>query len=137
MQRAITVTIAQLCTYDTSKSILLRSPTLGLKDDLKTHVLASLMTGVVVVALASPVDVVKTRVMNAQTRGAHVQSLAATNYTGPLDCVKQIYRLEGIRGFYKGALTYYSRVGPHVLTMFVAYEQISKWYDAVVTPPMK
>ena len=46
-------------------------------------------------------------------------------YSGSLDCIKKIYLLEGLRGFYKGLSPNLLRVVPATMLTFVVYENIS------------
>ena len=67
----------------------------------------------------NPIDVIKT----------NMQGLDAHKYTGPVDCAKQIWRQEGIRGFYKGAIPRMTRVVLDVALTFTLYENIKIMLD--------
>ena len=62
----------------------------------------------------NPFDVVKTR----------MQGVAATQYSGTLDCFKQIMANEGIGGFYKGVGPRLMRVVPGQGIIFMSFEGI-------------
>lgn len=82
----------QLSTYDHVKHTLINH---GLMvDGKKCHFVSSFCAGVCVALITSPVDVVKTRVMNIDP--------SKPAYTGMIDCFKKILQVEGARGFYKG-----------------------------------
>eukprot|EP00211_Chloroparvula_japonica_P012553 CAMPEP_0119142138 /NCGR_PEP_ID=MMETSP1310-20130426/32131_1 /TAXON_ID=464262 /ORGANISM="Genus nov. species nov., Strain RCC2339" /LENGTH=126 /DNA_ID=CAMNT_0007133651 /DNA_START=93 /DNA_END=470 /DNA_ORIENTATION=- len=122
MARAVVVTAAQFSTYDVSKRTLMQRG--GLRDSLGTHLLASMVSGVAVVLAASPVDVLKSRVMNSSLSSSGHQT--GSGYNGVWDCVRKTIRDEGVKGFYRGVGPYYVRVAPHVTTMFVMYEYIDR-----------
>ncbi len=73
----------------------------------RCHFTSSFIAGVCVALVTSPVDVVKTRVMNVDPK--------KPAYSGMLDCFQKILRIEGVRGLYKGVNAQWMRVGP--LTM--------------------
>jgi hypothetical protein len=60
----------------------------------KCHFVSSFIAGVCVALVTSPIDVVKTRVMNVDPK--------APAYSGMVDCFKKVSRVEGLLGFYKG-----------------------------------
>ena len=67
----------------------------------------------------NPIDVIKT----------NMQGLDAHKYKGPLDCATQIWKHEGIRGFYKGAIPRMARVVLDVALTFTLYENIKIMLD--------
>ena len=62
-----------------------------MRDGIPCHLASAVVAGVTATFVASPVDVVKTRFMNAP-RG---------RYTGVLDCARQTARREGAAAFYR------------------------------------
>ena len=46
-------------------------------------------------------------------------------YSGSLDCISKILKLEGVKGFYKGLSPNQLRVVPATMITFVVYENIS------------
>lgn len=70
----------------------------------------------------NPIDVVKT----------NMQGLDAAKFKGPFDCAAQIWRNEGIRGFYKGAIPRMTRVVLDVALTFTLYEHIKDLMDKVM-----
>ena len=62
----------------------------------------------------NPVDVVRTRLYNAPPG----------RYSGGADAAAQLVTLEGPLAFYKGALTHYLRLGPHMVLVFGILEQL-------------
>ena len=77
--RGMMVTIGQLAFYDEFKSQLLK--TKYFQDNLTTHFTASLLAGVGATVITMPLDVLKTRLMNAKPG----------EYKGVLDCARGRY----------------------------------------------
>lgn len=77
------------------------------------HIASAAAAGVVVPTVMNPIFLVKTRVQ------LETQS---TNY---LDCIKQIYAREGVRGFYKGLTASFLGIIESA-TYFVLYEKAKK-----------
>ncbi|XP_023029289.1 mitochondrial dicarboxylate carrier isoform X2 [Leptinotarsa decemlineata] len=109
--RAILMTIGQLSFYDQIKIMLIRS---GLfNDNLTAHFLSSLSAGCMAVVLTQPLDVIKTRLMNAKQG----------EYKNMWHCITSIAK-EGLGGFYKGTIPAAVRIIPHTITVMVLYEQM-------------
>jgi len=64
----------------------------------------------------TPVDVVKTI----------MQGERSSEFKGPIDCAKDIWKNEGVRGFYKGTVPRLSRVVIDVALTFALYEHITR-----------
>lgn len=47
-------------------------------------------------------------------------------YSSGLDAAAQLASLEGPLAFYKGALTHYLRLGPHMVLVFGILEQLKR-----------
>ncbi|XP_014221573.1 mitochondrial folate transporter/carrier-like [Trichogramma pretiosum] len=47
------------------------------------------------------------------------------NYTGTIDCIKRIWKYEGVHGYYKGLKVNLLRVTPATVITFVVYEYVS------------
>jgi len=118
VQRAALVNLGELSTYDLAKSKIVESGMYA-KDAVQTHILSSLLSGIVSSLISTPADVVKTRMMDQG------QSNGNLMYTGSLHCLRVCWREEGIRGLYRGLLPTYLRLGPWQLTFWVAYEQLN------------
>ena len=58
------------------------------------HFVSAMIAGVAVAIVTSPIDVVKTRVMNIDSKNPI--------YSGMLDCFRKVLSAEGLLGFYKG-----------------------------------
>ncbi|XP_064641508.1 mitochondrial dicarboxylate carrier-like isoform X2 [Lineus longissimus] len=109
--RAILMTIGQLAFYDQVKQGLLASG--YFKDNIITHFTSSLTAGAIATAMTQPLDVMKTRMMNAE----------AGQYKNLLHCAMDILKV-GPLGFYKGFLPAFVRLGPHTICTFIFLEQM-------------
>ncbi|XP_064406845.1 mitochondrial dicarboxylate carrier-like [Halichondria panicea] len=109
--RAILMTLSQIAFYEQVKQMLLATGIF--KDNPVTHFTSSFVAGMVATAATQPVDVLKTRMMNAQP-GEYksiMQCFLYTAKTGPL-------------GFFKGFVPAFIRLGPHTILTFVFLEQL-------------
>lgn len=109
------VTIGQLACYDQYKSGLLLSG--YFYDNIITHLTAGIMAGISATVLTMPVDVMKTRMMNASP-GTYKNLFAA---------VKDVAK-NGPSAFYKGFMARLSYLGPHTILTFVYYEQLRIYF---------
>ena len=120
VQRAAILTAAQIPSYDHTKHTILNA---GLMEEgPKLHVVCSMIAGLVVALATSPVDVVKTRVMN-QKKGAQGNPLG---YRNTWDCIVKTVRAEGPLGLYKGFVPNWMRIGPHTIVCFFVFEQLRR-----------
>lgn len=110
--RAVLMTVGQLSFYDQVKLLLLKA---GFSDNLVTHFLSSLTAGAVATTLTQPLDVLKTRAMNANP-GEFSNMWHLIKYTAKL----------GPLGFFKGYIPAFVRLGPHTILTFVFLEQLRK-----------
>jgi dicarboxylate transporter 10 len=114
MSRSVLMTIGQLAFYDQIKYILLKKLPSLFQDDLHTHFTASLLAGAAATAITQPVDVLKTRIMNAAP--GETKSIAG--------CIKIVIKNHGLPGFYKGFVPRFARLTPHTILTFVFLEQL-------------
>ena len=119
VQRAAILTAAQIPSYDHTKHYLLEKG--FFVEGLKLHIVSSLIAGLVTAIVTSPVDVVKTRVMNEK-----ISVKQTPVYTSSYSCFLKIYSSEGILGFYKGFIPNWTRIGPHTIITFMIFEQLRK-----------
>ncbi|XP_052601353.1 mitochondrial uncoupling protein 4 isoform X1 [Peromyscus californicus insignis] len=104
IQRAALVNMGDLTTYDTVKHYLvLNTP---LEDNIATHGLSSLCSGLVASILGTPADVIKSRIMN-QPRDKQGRGLL---YKSSTDCLIQAVQGEGFLSLYKGFLPSWLRM---------------------------
>jgi len=109
--RAVFMTVGQLSFYDQVKTTLLQTP--YFEDNTATHFLSSLIAGAVATTMTQPLDVLKTRQMNAKP--GEFKSL--------FDIVVFTARL-GPAGFFKGFVPAFVRLGPHTILTFLFLEQL-------------
>jgi len=109
--RAVLMTIGQLCFYDQVKQTLLETPYFS--DNLVTHFTSSLCAGAIATTMTQPLDVLKTRSMNAKPG----------EFKGAMDLVRFTAK-GGPLAFYKGYLPAFARLGPHTILTFVFFEQL-------------
>ncbi|XP_017793031.1 PREDICTED: mitochondrial dicarboxylate carrier [Habropoda laboriosa] len=109
--RAALMTIGQLSFYDQVKITLLQSG--YFKDNPLTHVLSSVFAGAVATTLTQPLDVLKTRAMNAKP-GEFKNLMHLFLYTGKL----------GPLAFFKGYVPAFIRLAPQTILTFVFLEQL-------------
>jgi dicarboxylate transporter 10 len=105
------MTIGQIAFYDQSKLILLKTG--YFQDNISTHFLASLAAGAIATTMTQPLDVLKTRAMNAKP-GEFRNMMHLITYTAKL----------GPLGFFKGYVPAFVRLGPHTILTFVFLEQL-------------
>ncbi|KAI0025138.1 putative dicarboxylate carrier protein [Xylariomycetidae sp. FL0641] len=112
--RAALMNAGQLASYDTFKVLLLTHTPLG--DTTATHFAASFLAGFVATTICSPVDVVKSRVMNASST------------TGLVPLITDIYAKEGVGWMFKGWVPAFLRLGPQTICTFLFLEAHRKAY---------
>lgn len=109
--RAILMNIGQLSFYDQIKQFLLTTSYFG--DNPATHVVSSLSAGAVATTLTQPLDVLKTRAMNAKP-GEYKNLWEIVIHTAKL----------GPLGFFKGYVPAFVRLAPQTILTFVFLEQL-------------
>ena len=109
--RAALMTIGQLSFYDQFKITLIESG--YFQDNPVTHVISSVAAGAVATTLTQPLDVLKTRAMNAKP-GEFKSLMDLFLYTAKL----------GPLAFFKGYVPAFIRLAPHTILTFVFLEQL-------------
>nr|XP_037274785.1 mitochondrial basic amino acids transporter-like [Rhipicephalus microplus] len=89
-----------------------------LGDSIWAHAASGVLAGAVQSVISSPVELAKTRL---QIQG---QSGARALYKGPVDCLRQILRVEGLRGAFRGFGPTLLRDAPGFAVYFASYEQM-------------
>lgn len=84
------VNATELVCYDTIKESLINHKIMD--DGLPCHFSSAFGAGFFATVVASPVDVIKTRIMNSNSN----------QYSGIIDCARQLVRQGGFLAFYKG-----------------------------------
>lgn len=107
----------QFATYSFMKRTL--APILG--ENTSLHLVSASVAGMMSTTVVAPIWLIKTR-LQLQTNEMKRQGLA---YSGSLDCIRRVYKEEGLRGFYKGlAASYLGMAG--LAIQFSLYEKGKK-----------
>ena len=116
-QRAALLTGTQIPSYDHSKYVILSNG--YMEEGLKLHMACSMFAGFMTATITSPVDVIRTRIMNERKN-------ASSTYVGrsTLRLAGIIIKSEGLYGLYKGWFPNWMRIGPHTIISFLIYEQL-------------
>ncbi|VDN59800.1 unnamed protein product [Dracunculus medinensis] len=109
--RAVLMTIGQLSFYDQIKQSLIASGYMS--DNLTTHFTSSFLAASIATVLTQPLDVMKTRMMNAPPG----------QFKGIMDCFLYTAKL-GPAGFFKGFMPAWVRLAPHTVLTFIFFEQL-------------
>lgn len=119
--RSIIVNAVELGTYDNSKSLLMNW--FGFSESsIFLRFWASVAAGFFASVASSPIDVVKTRYMNASKSDPKALKGNEIRYTSPLDCFKKIFANEGIGALYNGFWFLWMRLGPWCTIMFLTWD---------------
>lgn len=116
VQRAFLVNMGELACYDHAKHFVIQNQICG--DNIYSHTLASIMSGLSATALSCPADVVKTRMMNQA-----VSQEGKSMYNNSYDCLVKTVRVEGLRALWKGFFPTWARLGPWQFVFWVSYEK--------------
>ncbi|KAK3586644.1 hypothetical protein CHS0354_024250 [Potamilus streckersoni] len=126
-QRAAIIVGVELPAYDACKKYFLNTGQLG--DTKANHFLSSFLAGLAGAIASTPVDVIKTRLMNQKKLKVSVISNGTAIpaiYNSSLDCLLQTVRTEGLLALYKGFIPNWVRLGPWNIIFFMTYEQLKK-----------
>jgi len=94
---------------------------MGFSEGLHLHVACAFGSGFNAVIVGSPVDVLKTRLMNKLPGQSG----------NPFTMINTIMQAEGPMAFYKGFTTNFMRIGSWNVIMFVTLEQIKKHWGGM------
>lgn len=89
-----------------------------LGDDIWAHGASGALAGAVQSIISSPIELAKTRL---QIQG---ESGGRALYKGPVDCLRQLLRVEGFRGAFRGLGSTILRDAPGFGVYFASYEQM-------------
>lgn len=98
---------------------------------MEQKLLVGAVAGVVGTSAIFPLDMVKTRLQAAGQVGSSIK------YNGVLDCIRQMYAKEGVRGFYRGLAANLAGVTPEKAIKLAVNEkmrEILEEDDGSVTP---
>ncbi|GFV31625.1 brain mitochondrial carrier protein 1 [Trichonephila clavipes] len=127
-QRAAVCAGVELPVYDITKRNLILSGMI--EDGVLNHFVSSFTAGLSGAIASTPIDVIRTRLMNqrklrtALVNGARVDIL----YTGSFHCAIHTVQTEGILALYKGFVPTWVRLGPWNMIFFIMYEQMKRLY---------
>ncbi|KAI5259502.1 hypothetical protein E4T42_00033 [Aureobasidium subglaciale] len=113
--------------YSTAKDWLVSNPSLGLKDGIFLHFLASLLAGTVATTACAPADVLKSRVQSAATVNGVKPSLSKI--------FAESYKKEGISFLMRGWTPAWLRLAPNTVLMFVFMEQLQRLVGVSTAQP--
>lgn len=130
LARNCIVNATELVAYDQAKQFLLQD--LKWKEGIPAHFASALSAGLAATLLGSPVDVVKTNVMNAK-KDAH----GVPEFKGPIDCAVKLLRTQGPLAFYRGFIPNFTRIGSWNIVTWMTLEQLKKLYNSSSTQPKK
>lgn len=82
-------------------------------------------SGVAVSFVLTPVELIKVKLQTQQGMDARFSSV---RYSGPLECIQDVLKREGVRGLWKGNLATTLREVPGNVAWFGVYEFICKLY---------
>lgn len=114
VSRNAIVNVAEIVCYDLFKEYILSHKLLD--DGVPCHFSAAVAAGFCTTVVASPVDVVKTRFMNAPIG----------QYRGAIDCSVRMLTQEGPGAFYKGFMPSFCRLVSWNIAMWITYEQFKR-----------
>ncbi|RZF43034.1 hypothetical protein LSTR_LSTR001212 [Laodelphax striatellus] len=130
-QRAAVIAAVELPVYDFCKQQLL--PVFG--DRITNHFVSSFIASLGSAVASTPIDVIRTRLMNDRrltktlaSSSANGNTLVIRNYSGSMDCLIQTVRNEGPLALYRGFVPTWVRMGPWNIIFFITYEQLKAFY---------
>jgi len=113
MLRVSVGSAAQLSSYDFIRRELGKFEYLQ-QNEFISRCASAFAAGFVVVTFMNPFDVIATRMYNQKV---------GERYASNMDCLAQVWRTEGPRGYMKGWIAHYARLGPHTILTFIFWEQ--------------
>ncbi len=93
------------------------------RDAAWVHLLAAANAGIITGTATNPIWLVKTRVQLDKNVAERSGTPANRQYKNSMDCIRQTFRTEGVKGFYRGLTASYLGVAESTL-QWVLYEQM-------------
>ncbi|XP_058806604.1 mitochondrial uncoupling protein Bmcp isoform X2 [Phymastichus coffea] len=122
-QRAAIIAAVELPIYDFSKKELIPF----LEDSVANHFISSFIASMGSAVFSTPIDVVRTRLMNQRRFRSNCRSSSLDIYSSSMECFIQTCKNEGFFALYKGFLPTWLRMGPWNIIFFITYEQLKKF----------
>ncbi|XP_011299597.1 kidney mitochondrial carrier protein 1 [Fopius arisanus] len=121
-QRAAIIAAVELPIYDFTKQKLI--PRIG--DGVGNHFISSTTASMASAIASTPIDVIRTRLMNQRRTRTSNGALCPHIYKGSIDCFIKTCANEGFFALYKGFVPTFLRMGPWNIIFFITYEQLKK-----------
>lgn len=124
--RGMSMNVGMLACYDQAKEIVAKVLNDPMTDgpSLPTKLGSSCVAGFTAALFSLPFDLIKSRLM-AQKPDIVTGKLP---YSGISDCIVQIFKKEGVAGFFTGFSAYYGRCAPHAMIILLSIESITQAY---------
>ncbi|GLB35840.1 putative mitochondrial carrier (TC 2.A.29) family protein [Lyophyllum shimeji] len=117
----------QLPSYNFTKTQLAKHGIMP-ADSTWTFLASSFVSGMCVCLVMQPADTALTRMYNQPTIRTADGRLRGTLYKNPIDCLWKTFKVEGIRGLYKGSTAHFMRIAPHTIVTLTANDLILGLY---------
>ncbi|XP_041565597.1 mitochondrial dicarboxylate carrier [Drosophila elegans] len=118
--RGMFMTVGQIAFYEQSKASLVK---MGMPENMGTYIVGSIISAMVATTLTQPIDVVKTRLMNAPPG----------KFSGLTDAFIKTSK-EGPQAYFKGYTPALTRLMPHTVLLFVGLEFLRTHYGYLPEP---
>jgi|UniRef100_A0A7S4FXG9 hypothetical protein len=127
MARSVLCTASQFTTYDVVKRLLIQNGGWD-TNSVSTHLTSAIAAGVMSAGVVSPLDVIKSRMMQSSF---NADGRVVKSFTSDWQCLKATVATEGVRGLWKGLGPCFIRQCPQIVLMWCIYEQYTKLYNIV------
>lgn len=105
--------VGEMASYDQIKQLFLTYT--RIPDAMPLHTISGFGAGFIATVIASPADVLKTRLMSNPDA-----------YTGVLNCISRVVKEEGLSALYKGFVPNFMRVGTWSVVCFISMEKVKR-----------
>ncbi|KAF9041810.1 oxaloacetate carrier [Hymenopellis radicata] len=120
----------QLPSYNFTKNQLVTNGILP-ANSTWTFLLSSTVSGMCVCIAMQPADTALTRMYNQPTKRNEAGKLVGALYKNPIDCLWKTFKVEGVRGWYKGSTAHFLRIAPHTIVTLTANDLIVNLYKSI------